>query len=170
MNNFRSTRLLRAHNPYTFVTHFDPPSAPPISTSSNAFLSNRNFNPKIVTDSPKVTTFATQTGADPVKNPYTIHANVPAEKIRNIPREMSRADRNFSTLNSCGTNDIVVIVAAAYPIPSIAAREITMLRLPPKEIRRNHASRRHHDRPQHVATDPLCKSRSNPPSKTGKYR
>lgn len=63
-------------------------------------------------DSTSVTAFAAATGAECESNPYVSHNAVPTEKIKNIPSEMSRADRNRITRISCGRKESVVHVAA----------------------------------------------------------
>jgi hypothetical protein len=81
--------------------------------SFTASLSKRNFNTRMLIDKMSVTPFANATGLECDSNPYVSHIAVPAEKIENIPSDISLAVRSFTTRINCGKNEIVVHVAAA---------------------------------------------------------
>src|SRR5215469_7010253 len=72
----------------------------------------------MLTDNPNVTAFEAITGFDPVYTPYKSHNATPTENSRNVPSEISRADRSLNTRNNCGTNAAVVQNAATNPISS----------------------------------------------------
>jgi hypothetical protein len=63
--------------------------------------------------------FARMTGSEPIRTPYTNHRKTPVEKMRYIPKEMSRVDFVFAALMTCGRKDIVVNTPAIIPIDSV---------------------------------------------------
>lgn len=63
----------------------------------------------------KVTALEIITGKDLIRNPYTIHNIIPAQRMANIPREISLVDFDFHALINCGRKANVVNVPAIKP-------------------------------------------------------
>lgn len=55
------------------------------------------------------------TGIELIANPYSTQRRMPAQKVMNMPVEISFVDRVFQVFMTCGRKESVVIVPAVRP-------------------------------------------------------